>query len=215
MIFESWNTLGAVLAGGRSRRFGRDKARVDLGGETLLERAVARLRPVCSEVVLVSSRQLDWSALDLERVPDALPGRGPLAGITAAVRHACGRPTFVLACDLPFVSVELVRFLIGLAKTESGDSAGEPKYLAWVPRVGSRTQPLCGLYAPGVLPRLEEALAQGRLGVWDLLQTLRVRVVDLATQTSLADADSLLNVNYPRDLRRAQELLCLRAEAER
>lgn len=215
MIFESWDTLGAVLAGGQSRRFGRDKARVDLGGETLLERAVKRLRPVCSEVILVSSRRLDWSALDLERVPDALPGRGPLAGITAAVRHASGRPTFVLACDLPFVSVELVRYLIGLAKTESGGSAGESEHLAWVPRVGSRTQPLCGLYTTGVLPRLEEALAHGRLGVRDLLQTLPVRVVDLDTRTSLANADSFLNVNHPRDLRRAQQLLCLRSEAER
>lgn len=215
MNFESRDTLGAVLAGGQSRRFGSDKTRAELGGETLVERAVSRLRSVCSEVILVSSRRQEWGDLDVEQVPDAVPGHGPLAGITAAVRHASGRPTFVLACDLPFVSVSLMRFLIELAATESAEAEVGSKNLAWMPRIGARTQPLCGLYEPAALPRFEEALEHGRLGVRDLLQTMPVRIVDLEAEVLIAHAHSLLNINHPRDLRSAEELLSVRSDGDR
>jgi len=111
--------LGAVLAGGASRRMGTDKAALAVGGRSLLERAVAALRPHCAEVVVVSARA-DTPTGAWRTVADERPGQGPLAGLETALaeagRHGC-EAAVVLAVDLPLVEAEAVGELLEFLKS--------------------------------------------------------------------------------------------------
>ena len=138
--------LGVVLAGGASRRMGRDKAALPWTGSTLARRAAAVLAESCGEVVIAGPSGL--APTGTETVADLYPGCGPLAGLHAGLERAGGRAIFALACDLPFVEVELVRHLVATAAEwpdggDPGETADCPG--AWVAEGPDGRQPLCGL----------------------------------------------------------------------
>ena len=152
--------LGAVLAGGQSSRFGSDKALAELGGETLLARAVATLSGWCDQVVVVGREQAP--ALTLPDWPR--PAMGPLGGIAAALRHARGAGcSAVLSCGVD--SVGLPDHLPALL-----DPA--PAYLA--------DQPVVGLWPVEALAQVEAILdGTGRHSLRALAERIGARAVQL------------------------------------
>ncbi|MFL6290792.1 MAG: molybdenum cofactor guanylyltransferase [Thermoanaerobaculia bacterium] len=173
-------TLGVVLAGGASTRMGRDKALLEVEGETLLSRAARKLREVCDEVLIADAgrNRLPGS------VPDG-PGQGPAAGILGAAHARPGERLLVLAVDLPRVPVSLLAEL-----------AGSDADLA-IPRWERGLEPLCALYGPAALAALEERVGRGRLDLRTLAETPGLRVLYLEKP-----GEVFLNVNRPEDLRR-------------
>ncbi len=185
--------LGAVLAGGESRRFGADKASAKVAGKTLVERAAETLAGVFAEVVVVSSRELTTTRWP--RVPDGRSGCGPLAGIEAALLHAktIGQPeVFVLACDLPLVDVATVRSVL--------HALGDRLAAAPAPDGGPLVQPLCAAYRVDCLPAVADALDRGRLAVHEMFAAVGGVRVSLPS-------DRFLNVNTPGDHARAVAVL--------
>jgi molybdopterin-guanine dinucleotide biosynthesis protein A len=183
--------VGAVLAGGGSRRLGRDKSAEPVGDARMIDRAVAALRTVCREVFVVSSRP-DTPQGPWERIPDRL-GHGPLAGIEAALAHgeAIGaEAVLVLACDLPLVGPDVIvalRDRLGHAHAAAVAREGRPDF-----------EPLCALYRVSALARARDLLADGDSPAHRLFEDLdgiRVQV----------DGNDLLNVNTERDLERARD----------
>ncbi len=190
--------LGAVLAGGSSRRLGRDKALARWRGATLLERAVAALEAVAGEAIVVGPRGRGYSRFGRPVIPDLVPGRGPLAGIHAALVRAAGGPVLILACDLPRVGPELLGWLVDQAEARLRDAG------AWavVPAVGKVVQPLCALYGGGCRDAAERALARDRLSVMEMVSGVDATVVPLAPELPFYRADLLANVNTAADLGR-------------
>jgi len=189
--------LGAVLAGGESRRFGSDKARALLGGKSLVERAAETLAAVFSEVVVVSSRPVSTPAWP--QVPDALGGGGPLAGIAGALTYASSRGlegAFVLACDLPLVEAGTVRSVLA--------ALGEHPAAAPVAEGSVHWEPLCAVYRVACLPRVSEALRRDELAAHAVLDAVVAVPVPLPVA-------SFLNVNTPADHVRAVSVLQTRA----
>ena len=190
--------MGAVLAGGNSRRMGQDKALLTLSGHSLLVRAVAVLGSVVDEVVVVAPQDRGYARLGVEIVPDVRPGLGPVGGIHAALVRGGGRPVFILACDMPYVSGELVRWIIG----PSGENpmtriAGQTTATTQVRVVhdGERFQPLCGLYSYDCLAKVEQALTENRCSGQALLDSLDTESLTLDHRQSWYHPDLLLNVN--------------------
>lgn len=189
--------LGAVLAGGEGRRFGRPKAGATLAGVPMVRRAVDILRSVASEVVVSSS--VPVPDVDVPVVPDRIPGVGPLAGLEAALREASTRgfeAVLVLACDLPLVEPALLKRLVARS---IGQSAVAPT------RAGGGVEPLCAVYRTEVL----KAVAR-RLGGPDRsLHGLFRDVGGLAIPWDELEADPgmLMNVNTPADGRHAAAVL--------
>ena len=184
--------LGAVLAGGASRRFGRDKAAEVVGGVTLVDRAARTLAEVFAEVVVVSSRDAvsDWPS-----IPDLRPPCGPLGGIEAALQRAGERRlegAFVLACDLPLVTAETVR-TIALAL---GDFAAAAPERDAVPSF----EPLCAAYRTSCLERVSVLLDGGERAAHALFDSVT------GTTLGLSSAD-FINVNTVADGRRAESEL--------
>lgn len=190
--------LGGVLVGGRSRRFGSDKAFALIGGRSMTARAVETLRAVADPVVLLGGDGTLGRRLALPWRADERPGRGPLSGIATGLAWAreLGREGLVvLACDLPLVTRGVVRAVVAAIRPDLDAvvvASGEP----------ASVQPLVGWYAAGTLESVEDALDHGRHSVRVLLGGLRVAHVRLDEATP-GGSDALLNVNTRRDLARA------------
>lgn len=174
-----------MLAGGESRRMGRDKAFLPFGGTTLVERVAARLREACADVFIVANNPEPYEALGLRTVPDALPERRSLVGIYTAVRHA-GGPAFVCGCDMPFLCPALIRHMGDLARSVD----------VVIPRVRDY-EPLHAVYTPACLEPITRVLAAGGRNA-DVLRDVRACVLD-ADELRRFDPDlqSILNVNTP------------------
>jgi molybdopterin-guanine dinucleotide biosynthesis protein A len=108
-----------ILAGGQSRRMGVDKAllRLPSGGPTLIERVVTAARAVADDVVVVAEDAGRLPAMAVRTVPDAIAQAGPLAGLVAGFAAARHANVLALACDLPYLSVPLLRWMVRLPRT--------------------------------------------------------------------------------------------------
>jgi molybdenum cofactor guanylyltransferase len=181
-----------ILAGGESRRMGRDKLSLEVGGVPLIRRVHDVISAQCEDVILVGGNTAPLEGVRL--VPDERAGRqGPLAGMEAGLAAASNQQVFVAAGDLPFLPTELVGSLL--------DRLEELGACAVVPRHGGLTHPLCAAYDRGVLPGVRSALDRGIRSVREFVGTLdRVDYVEGGLRR-FGDPDLfLMNVNSPGDL---------------
>jgi molybdopterin-guanine dinucleotide biosynthesis protein A len=189
-----------VLCGGKTSRFGGEKAHAVVGGRAVIDRVVGVVGQVCGQVVAVTSAGKGDLRLPegVTVVTDAHPGTGPLGGICTGLRHAASDLALVVGCDLPFLNEGLLRFLLGLA----------PGFDAVVPRLADgRLQTLHAVYARACLGEMERHLAAGRLPVWRVLHDLHLHEVE-EEECRRYDPDlrSFFNLNTPEDLARANRL---------
>jgi molybdopterin-guanine dinucleotide biosynthesis protein A len=184
---------GLVLAGGRSRRFGRDKAGVEIAGQTLLERTVQLLAAHCENVWVSVRRDQTGDALR-SRFPLLIdpPGQsGPPAALLAARAAAAGHAWLIVACDLPGLDAAAFACLL-----EARDTARVATALR-SPSDGL-PEPLCAIYEPSGLELYEELSADGPLSP-------RVFLVEQAAKrVAPPRPEALSNMNRPEDLARLQ-----------
>ena len=197
---EAEPATGLILAGGESRRMGRDKLPLKVGTTSLLDRVYAVLSSRCEEVLVVGGG--GRGPTGARRISDLRPGRqGPLAGIEAGLLATQYRAVFVVAGDMPFLTSGLVGYLLGLLQH------GVP---AVVPVSEEGSHPLCAAYdRRKVLPVAGAALDRDAGSVRGLLEGLPgVRYVGEGELRRFGDPDLLLsNVNSPEDLARARRAL--------
>ncbi len=176
----------------------RDKAFVPLGGKPLIEHVLAALTPVTEETLVVSNRPEPLRSYGLRVVPDEILGAGPLGGIYTGLVHARHPVNLVVGCDMPFVSGELVRNMITVARGAD----------AVVPQIGQFIEPLCALYDRSLSGAMEDALLAGRFKIGDLLGRVRTLYIPEETVRQIdPELLSFLNVNTPEDLKRAEEVI--------
>jgi len=192
----------AILVGGRARRMhGLDKSTLDVDGLPILERQLAVLRQLSDDLMIVTRAGAPRDAESLIAQPglrivsDEISDAGPLGGIHAALVNAHAPVTLVVACDMPFLSLDFLRHLA--ARVEGVDVA--------VPRTTDGYHPLCAAYAQTARPFVERQLARGVLKV-SALFSMDLRVAELGPD-ELAGFDPegrmLSNVNTPHDYRQA------------
>ena len=180
---------GFVLAGGRSSRMGRDKALLELNGETLIERALRKLKAVCEDAMIAGGSP------ELARfgrvISDPTPGLGPLGGVVAALEQSSCERNLFLAVDMPFVAESVLQSLI---------SAGGPE-MVLLARADGYAQPLCGVYSRRALPVLREELVARRLKLKEA-----VEATGGVAYVEFAQLDWFRNLNSPDDFRAASGL---------
>jgi molybdopterin-guanine dinucleotide biosynthesis protein A len=178
-----------ILAGGLSRRMGRDKAALPAGDGTLIEHLARRLAPVVDETIIAGgSTRLNLA--DVRVVDDHYAGLGPLAGMHAGFSAARHRHVWVVGCDLPDVEPAMGALLRGLA----GD------YEAVVPRIDLEPQGVCALYERALASRIEALLDAGERSIKALLAASTVRYV-APEELRAVDPElrSFRNINTPAD----------------
>lgn len=185
-----------ILAGGRSRRMGREKLTIEIGGLTLIEHVNNALSGSCHEVLVVGGGKVGLEGV--KHVADERPGsQGPLAGIEAGLAAAKYDHVFVAAGDMPFLPQGLVEYL--LERLDRGN------FVAVIPHHAGRSHPLCGAYARAVLPRVRDALDGGARAVHEFLEEAGGVEYVGGELLRIGDPDlMLMNVNSPRDLERAR-----------
>lgn len=158
----------AILAGGRSTRMGRDKATAAFGGATLVTQVYERVREVFSDIIVVSSLHEAIEGVEAPVVKDLFPVQSPIVGIATALVHS-GKPrVFVVACDMPFLSVEAIRCVVAEAGSEE----------ITIPMTGGYYQPLHAIYSRSCLPHLLRLIGLNRLKVAGILPYVAVKALE-------------------------------------
>jgi molybdopterin-guanine dinucleotide biosynthesis protein A len=197
--FDYPDTIGVILAGGRSARMGGgDKGLRPVGGISILARIAARLAPQTKGLVIsANGARRRFEAFGLLVLPDGPGAVGPLAGVLAALRHADGMGVpFVVSvpCDTPFLPADLVARL-----HEARVRSGAPGAVA---SSRGREHSTVGLWPVSSLPALEQAvLGQGVRRARDAVSRL-----GLAQAEWTEAIDPFFNVNTPDELAAAEAL---------
>ncbi len=178
---------GVILAGGRSRRMGRDKATLALAGRTLFERAHDAFEPVFTQILIAGDRP-DLASATVPYFADEYPGSA-LGGIHGGLSAAQTPWIFVIPCDLAAPDANLIRHLLPYRHNQD----------AVVPRTTAGFEPVFALYHKNCLPVMEHMLQGGNFRIYDFYDRIRTRFVD---NDELPDGwqTALVNLNSPLDI---------------
>jgi molybdenum cofactor guanylyltransferase len=187
--------VGAVLAGGLSRRMGAPKALVELAGRPLVARVVATVGSAGLEPIVVAKPDSPLPPLDCRVLSEPSEPRHPLTGLIAALRASAGRGVVAIACDMPLVPARLLTWLSNLEAPVA------------VCEVDGRLEPMLGRYPHAAAELLALALADGA-AMRDAVAALDPYVVAEAELARFGDPEQIVfNVNSPADVRAAERLL--------
>ncbi|ORX13132.1 molybdopterin-guanine dinucleotide biosynthesis protein A [Mycobacterium szulgai] len=188
---DTVSLAGVVLAGGESRRMGRDKATMPIPGgtTTLVEQVVGILGQRCEQVFVIAAQGQPLPALQVPILRDELRGLGPLPATGRGLRAAAeagARFAFVSAVDMPYLTVELIDELARLAAETNAEVV-----LPW----DGRTHYLAAVYRTDLADRVDALFAAGKRKMSDLINASD------AQQIVVSDSRPLTNVNSAADLR--------------
>lgn len=180
----------ALQAGGASQRMGGDKALMAFVDGTLLEWVRDQVAPAFDHVFIVANEPAKYRHLGLPVVTDALQVRGSAIGIYTAVLASPTDRVLCLACDMPFVTPDLLRRLV----------EGSAGYDVYVPRHDPYYQPLCAVYAKSAADAFEQFLAEGGRRIYSVYSRVNAGYLDVGDGRFGDPDDLFLNVNTPADL---------------
>jgi len=190
----SLDITGVLLAGGQSSRFGSNKALALWRGKSLIQHVSDTLAAVFNDCLLVTNTPEQFKFLNMETISDRYQNMGPLAGIHAALCHSANPWIFVVGCDMPLVTPDVISFLCGFANQECE---------AVIPCLETGAEPLCGLYHKSALDKIEQYLKSGKTQVQEILKNLAVRKINQQELLKITgDLKVFSNVNREQDLDR-------------
>jgi molybdopterin-guanine dinucleotide biosynthesis protein A len=182
---------GVILAGGKSSRFGSNKALAEFRGLPLIERVTTKLSTIFPRLVIISNSPHEYSYLGLPIYQDIIKGLGPIGGIYTGLEVIEDDWGFFTACDMPFVNENLVRYMAENRSTMD----------AIVPKVDWKMEPLHALYNKKCLPEIKNLISMGINQTIKAFNNIRVRYIEEEIIRSYdPDLKSFLNVNRQTEL---------------
>lgn len=181
-----------ILAGGKATRLkGFDKAFLSIGRETLINRQLRLLKELFKRVIIVTNSPHKFSnPKDIKVTTDIIPNLGPLAGIFTGLLASKDKYNFVVACDMPFINPNLIRYM---CKNKSG-------YDIVVPRVNGRYEPLYCIYSKNCLGSIKQLLDKKVFKITKFFSKVKVREVTEAQILKFASPELIfMNINTPKD----------------
>ncbi len=212
---------GIVLAGGKSERMGQNKALIELQGKPLIQHAIEQIRPLCSEVFIVAGELNTYAEFGAPVIQDEIPERGSLGGIYTGLVNAREHFVLAVACDMPFLNQDLLRYELSLAPgadvvvprvknlTSKAPHARkraniEGKLLAKM----SDLHPLHAVYSKSCLSVMRDMIEAGDLRVISFFDRVNIRVVESDEVDGFDPLHvSVFNANTIQDLEAAKELI--------
>ncbi len=181
---------GIILAGGQNIRMGSSKALLTLAGKPIIQRIIAVLQPLFREIIIVANDPARYGTFNYPVVGDIIPGKGPLSGLHAGLIASKDEKNFVVACDMPLLEAEIVRFM--LSQVAGFDVV--------VPQIGPYLEPLHAVYAKNCLAAIEQAISAGERKVTSFFPQVRVNYLEERLLARYGDLDrAFLNINTPED----------------
>jgi len=189
---------GVLVAGGKSRRMGRDKRFLKIGGGSVFDQSLSLLQTIFAETLVSLAEPVDGLGVQgCSVVYDVVRNTGSLGGLlTGLIASTRGR-VFVVACDMPFLDQEVIRFM----------SSCDPTADVVVARLGGRFQPMHAVYSKRCVPLLQAMAERGELKIQALFreEELKVKVLTEADLVHFRSGlRSFRNINTPDDLASAE-----------
>ena len=185
----------AILAGGASRRMGANKSLVELEGKPLIQHVLDRVRRLNVPILLVTNQFDLYRRFQVSMVADVLPGKGSLGGIYSALTHSSSPFTLCVACDMPFLNVDLLTYLLSL----------RTGFDAVVPMIDGQPQGLHAVYHRRCAQPIRDLLDRNELRISGIFDHLRVRLVSEAAIRQIdPELRSFTNLNTPEELARVR-----------
>jgi molybdopterin-guanine dinucleotide biosynthesis protein A len=182
--------IGAVLSGGRNTRFPYLKGFIEAEGATLIERNIELLRSAVGEVVISANEPQHYFRFGVPVIGDTVEPGGPLAGIYSVLRCTGAEAVLAVACDMPFVQPELLRYITSNNKSRVVVAGFE-----------GRPQPLPGLYAASALGIMAEVLERGSRSIRELVEKAGAVCLDEGEVRKIdPGGKSFVNINTVEDL---------------
>ena len=179
---------GIILAGGKSSRFGSNKALTRIDGDRLIERLCRTVGSVTGQMMLITNTPEEYDFLELESRKDLVPRCGPIGGIFTALKTARTPLCLCVACDMPFVRPEFLEYMV--ERSPGSDVV--------VPVNDGREEPLCAVYRETCVPAIEDRIRAKRYkiaGFFDAVRVLRL----VPEEGGFRDADQFFNINDRAD----------------
>ncbi len=184
---------GVILAGGKSRRYGRNKALEKIDGVPLIERVTGVMRPIFQHLILVTNTPEEYSYLNLPMYEDLVKNLGPLGGIFTALTLIPSDSGFFVACDMPSLNGKLIRHIL--------ENRGD--FDVVIPMVSGKLETLHALYSKRCLPAIKKLIDASEYQVFRFFPEVSVRYVDEAQIRAFDPGiESFFNINRPQELRR-------------
>ncbi len=195
-VSKQMKVTGILLAGGKSSRMGQEKGLIPFLGKPLISFAIRFLSKTC-DLVLISSDSEKYHSFGFEVVPDEIPGRGPMGGIYSCLKHSYTQSNLILSCDMPFVSTELINYLI---KNSDGYQATVPWHF------GDHFEPMCAIYDKSMIPVLETFMSKDNYKLPDVFREVALNAIRIDEKLSFYHPHLFFNINSDSDLDIASNL---------
>ncbi len=203
------NITGIILSGGKSSRMGVNKSLLVINGKTIIERVRDLMQNIFSEVILITNDLNDYKFLGLKIYEDVYKGYGPLAGIHSGLLNSTTRINFIISCDVPLMTEQMIKYLIEF-KTD--------KFIT-IAKADGFIQQLVGVYYRDIFVSVEEILklektenernkAQSKRGckVLSLVNTVGAEIINTET-LPFYKTDTYFNMNRQNDFNFVKEKL--------
>ncbi|MGB2869853.1 MAG: molybdenum cofactor guanylyltransferase [Bacteroidota bacterium] len=185
--------VGVILAGGKSRRMGTAKALLKFHGVPLIQHIAAVMMKIFASVVIVADDGAEYAFLNLPTHPDIKKNCGPLGGIHSAFVNTHAEKIFVVSCDEPFISKDLIEYICDFSSTSD----------IKVPSKRGMVEPLCGLYSRNVLPVVERCIEFDDLKVKHLLLQCHTTTIPISPTLPFYKDHLFANLNESSDFEAA------------
>lgn len=191
------NISCAILAGGQSKRMGRDKATIKIGEMELIKHVYSKVQNIFDDIFVVSSHHDSISGIGTPVFRDVLPRGGSLVGIISALLYSRTPHVFVVACDMPFLDSDFIRAMISGIGNED----------IIVPKTKAGYEPLHAIYNRTCLSYMLKLIDANRFKIDRIFPFLNVRAVPVEIQNSSQGISVFTNVNTEKDLEHVRDFL--------
>ncbi|HVN14797.1 MAG TPA: molybdenum cofactor guanylyltransferase [Anaerolineales bacterium] len=190
----------SIQAGGQSRRMGEDKGLKLFLGRPLIQRVIERVSPLADEIFVTTNLPQDYAFLGVRLVPDLKPGLGSLGGLYTALASASSPFVAAVACDMPFVSVELLKVMVQLIVEKEADVV--------VAKSAQGLEPLHAVYRRAAcLPIIKESLAAGQLRITSWFSLVKAYILEQDDYAAFdPEGRAFWNLNTPEEFAKAERL---------
>ena len=180
----------AILAGGKSTRMGRDKATIKIGKKALIRLVYDRVKEVFDEVIILSKLHDTIEGIDAPVLKDVVPFGNSMAGIASALLYSKTPYTFVVACDMPFLSSEAFNYMVNEATGED----------IIIPKTKLGLEPLHAIYNRSCIAHFLRLIGQDRFKVTGVLPFVSVKELEEQPCFFINGSSVFININATKDL---------------
>ncbi|UCG99916.1 MAG: molybdenum cofactor guanylyltransferase [Deltaproteobacteria bacterium] len=189
---------GVILAGGSSKRYGQNKAFLEICGIRLIDRVTEEMKDIFKRLILVTNEKRDYEHLGIPIVEDLVKGLGPIGGIYTGLMSISDQAGFFVACDMPFISKQLIRYMVDI----------KDNHAAVVPLVANEIEPLHAIYAKSCLGPIRNLIDSRRYQIRLFYDQISVRYIkEDEIRKFCSPSRAFLNINTSDEFAKIQSLM--------